>query len=140
MRKPMVFSSFVLALLVTAVACGAAEVPVGHEDAVDTRFTESLAARADRPLTEFVGRDWDLVHVFPLETATKESVEAEVGTPLDLPDYYLGKGGTLLVFKSGGEVVRALEVHSITLGPGTFDRDAHVDYDERDEYLHLLDR
>jgi hypothetical protein len=105
------------ALVVAGTACsGGDRVRVQHDEDLQRDVLRLSQQGGSGRLADLTDFDWDTVYVFS-EGASATAIEKAVGTPV-LSGKYYDEAGNLLVFSSGGSVVKATSVVPDVLATG----------------------
>ncbi|MBP2474191.1 hypothetical protein JOF53_003063 [Crossiella equi] len=97
------------ALLAGTAACGGGGVALDNDIELGNAIHAVAEEGRTTTLMELAGGDWDQVQMFRTESASKQRIERTLGEEVDMPGIFMGKE-TLLFFKKGGKVVRAVKV------------------------------
>lgn len=84
---------------------GRSGVEISYNDPLRARISEVLHSKQPTPLSDLTDFDWDEVHLFN-EYDSREKIQQIVGSQVAMNDDHTG--GSLLIFKKGGKVVRAI--------------------------------
>ncbi|MBP2474188.1 hypothetical protein JOF53_003060 [Crossiella equi] len=115
------------ALLLAVSACGARGVEVVDDDQLEQAINDVLTAEETKPLKDLAGGDWDQVQVFHAEAASRDRIERTLGERVEMPEIFFLSKDSLLFFRKGGKVVRAVKVAATPFGEGGYPADVLVD-------------